>query len=156
MTSRSRVYGGSQAHTATYRSGLEKDNAGLLKRVGQPVIFEQYVIDYIRPESKHKYTPDFLLTNNIIIETKGIFDAADRKKHQLIQKQHPSLDIRFVFSNSRSKLYKGSPTTYAKWCERNGFLYADKLIPKEWISEPVGGRADPFTLLKPKTTGGKL
>lgn len=156
MTTRSRVYGGSRAHTSTYRSGLEKNNAGLLKKEGQPVVFEQYVIGYTKPESKHTYTPDFLLTNYIIIETKGIFDAADRKKHQLIKQQHPSLDIRFVFSNSRSKLYKGSPTTYAKWCERNGYKYADKLIPKEWIMEPIGDREDPFKVLKPKKTGGTL
>lgn len=143
-------------HVKTYRSGLEKDNAGLLKRVGHPIIYEQYIIDYIKPESKHTYCFDFLLTNNIIIETKGIFSVEDRKKHQLIKQQHPSLDIRFVFSNSRSKLYKGSPTTYAKWCERNGFLYADKLIPKEWIMEPTGDREDPLKVLRPKKTGGTL
>lgn len=156
MTTSRRVYGGSATHSATYRSGLEKTNANHLKKLAEPVVYEQYVIDYIRPESQHKYTFDFILSNNIIIETKGIFSVEDRKKHQLIQKQHPTLDLRFVFSNSNSKLYKGSPTTYAKWCERNGFQYADKLIPKEWISEPAGDRADPFTILKPKATGGKL
>ena len=154
MTTRSRVYGGSAAHSATYRSGLEKDNANHLKKLAEPVVYEQYVIDYIRPESQHKYTFDFILSNNIIIETKGIFSVEDRKKHLLIQKQHPTLDLRFVFSNSRGKLFKGSPTTYAKWCERNGFQYADKLIPKEWIKESKSDRPDPFTILKPKTTGG--
>lgn len=152
MTSRTRAYGNSAAHTATFRSGLEKTNADFLKKEGQPVIFEQYLISYTVPESKHTYTPDFLLTNGIIIETKGIFDSADRKKHELIRKQHPELDIRLVFSNSRSKLYKGSPTTYAAWCQKKGFLYADKLIPKEWITEPAGSRIDPLVVLKPKKT----
>lgn len=143
MTKRSRVYGGSAAHTATYRSGLEKQNAALLKKEGHPVVYEQYYVPFVRPESKHKYSPDFIIRNGIIIETKGIFDSDDRKKHELIQKQHPTLDIRFVFSNSRSKLYKGSPTTYALWCTRKGFKYADKLIPKEWLNEPKGDRVDP-------------
>jgi len=82
-----------------------------------------------------KYTPDFLLPNGIIIETKGRFTPADRMKHLAIQKQHPNLDIRFVFSNSKSKLRKGAKTTYADWCDKNGFLYADKDVPQEWLDE---------------------
>tara|TARA_S200002703_G_scaffold24130_1_gene20967 strand:+ start:3495 stop:3842 length:348 start_codon:yes stop_codon:yes gene_type:complete len=85
--------------------------------------------------SYRKYTPDFLLPNGIIIETKGRFTPADRMKHLAIQKQHPNLDIRFVFSNSNSKLRKGAKTTYADWCEKHGFLYADKDVPQEWIDE---------------------
>jgi hypothetical protein len=30
-----------------------------------------------------------------------------------VKDQHPALDIRFVFSNAKAKLRKGSPTTYA-------------------------------------------
>ena len=82
-----------------------------------------------------RYTPDFILPNGIIIETKGRFVAADRKKHLLIQQQHSELDIRFVFSNSRAKLSKGAKSTYGEWCEKHGFLYADKQIPEEWLSE---------------------
>ena len=25
---------------------------------------------------------------------------------------------------------------YADWCERHGFLYANKYIPDEWLEEP--------------------
>ena len=59
------------------------------------------------------YTPDFVLFNGIIIETKGMFTAADRRKHLAIKKQHPKLDIRFVFENSRRKLRKGAKSSYA-------------------------------------------
>ena len=52
-----------------------------------------------------------------------------------IKKQHPNLDIRFVFSNSNSKLRKGAKTTYADWCVKHGFLYADKDVPEEWLIE---------------------
>ena len=82
-----------------------------------------------------KYTPDFIFPNGIIIETKGRFVAADRRKHLEIQKQHPEKDIRFVFSNAKNKLNKGSKTTYAMWCEQKGFKWAEKSIPEEWIKE---------------------
>ena len=76
-----------------------------------------------------------MLPNGIIVESKGRFVVADRKKHLYVQKQHPDLDIRFVFSNSKAKISKGSKTTYADWCSKNRFLFADKLIPEEWINE---------------------
>ena len=90
---------------------------------------------YKIPESVHKYTPDFILSNGIIIEAKGLFEADDRKKHLLIKSQYPHLDIRFVFSNPRNKLYKGSKTTYADWCQKYGFKYASKSIPASWFKE---------------------
>ena len=92
-------------------------------------------MEYTIPESVHKYTPDFVLPNGIIIETKGVWDVEDRKKHILIREQHPELDIRFVFSRSKTPIYKGSKTTYASFCEKNGIKFADKIIPEAWISE---------------------
>tara|TARA_R110002095_G_scaffold124022_1_gene107773 strand:+ start:107 stop:295 length:189 start_codon:yes stop_codon:yes gene_type:complete len=59
----------------------------------------------------------------------------DRQKHILIRKQRPDLDIRFVFDNPNARISKTSKTTYAAWCEKNGFLYARKTIPREWIDE---------------------
>lgn len=41
-----------------------------------------------------------------------------------------------MFSNSKTRISKGSPTTYAAWCEKNGFRYADKFIPQAWLIEP--------------------
>lgn len=75
------------------------------------------------------------LSRKIIVETKGRFVTADRLKHLEIKKQHPRLDIRFVFQNSRQRISKSSKTTYAAWCEKNGFLYADKKIPDAWLEE---------------------
>jgi hypothetical protein len=81
------------------------------------------------------YTPDFVLPNGIIIETKGRFTVADRRKHLLIKKQHPKLDIRFVFENENNKLRKGSKTSYGKWCEKNDFLYCTRVIPQTWLKK---------------------
>jgi hypothetical protein len=114
-----------------YRSGLEERVAKELEQHKVKYKYETLKIKYEVFENR-TYTPDFVLPNNIIVETKGRFTVADRKKHLLIQKQHPLLDIRFVFQNSRAKLYKGSKTTYGEWCDKWGFLYADKSIPEEW------------------------
>jgi hypothetical protein len=118
-----------------WRSGLEEDVAKALTEAGVPFTYEETKINYIKPAREHVYTPDFVLDNGIIIETKGRFMIQDRQKHMLIKKQQPHLDIRFVFSNSSQKLNKGSRTTYAQWCEKNGFLYADKTIPQHWLNE---------------------
>lgn len=98
--------------------------------------YEEVRLGYTKPASTHKYTPDFILPNGVIVETKGLFDSDDRKKHELIRKQHPQLDIRFVFSRSASPIRKGSKTTYAAWCAKLGIPFADKVIPQSWIDEP--------------------
>lgn len=118
-----------------YRSGLEERIAEQLDKLGVDYTYEEVKLKYIKPASQHIYTPDFVLSNGIIIETKGRFLPADRQKHILVKKHNPTLDIRFVFSNSKAKISKASRTTYAMWCEKNGFKYADKTIPQEWIDE---------------------
>lgn len=106
-----------------------------LRVAGIEAEYETTKIKYIKPVTNHSYTPDFKLPNGIYIETKGRFVTADRKKHLLVKEQHPTIDIRFVFSNSRTRISKQSKTTYADWCDKNGFKYADKLIPPAWWKE---------------------
>jgi hypothetical protein len=130
-----------------YRSGLEERTAEHLKDLGVSFEFETLRIPYTVPASEHQYTPDFIVTTKsgktIIVETKGIWDAADRNKHLLIRQQHPELDIRFVFTRSNSRISKTSQTTYADICEgkwRGKFKgvtwkYADKRIPESWLEE---------------------
>jgi hypothetical protein len=118
-----------------YRSGLEETISQLLTENNIDGEYEKHKVKYTIPTTDHVYTPDFKLPNGIFIETKGRFVMEDRKKHLLIKSQHPDIDIRFVFQNSRNKIRKGSPTTYADWCKKHGFLYADKTIPQEWLFE---------------------
>jgi hypothetical protein len=117
-----------------YRSGLEVKVTEYLKEHKIPVKYEAIKIEW-EDLMYRTYTPDFVLPNGIIIETKGRFTSDDRRKHKLIKKQHPDLDIRFVFTNSKAKLSKGAKTTYAIWCERNNFLYADRIPPLQWLKE---------------------
>ena len=116
-----------------FKSGLEENISNQIASKGIEVKYESEKVAYIIPASEHTYNPDFKLPNGIIIETKGRFVIADRKKHLLVKQQHPELDIRFVFTNSKNKINKKSKTTYADWCEKNGFKYADKEIPEEWF-----------------------
>ena len=120
-----------------FRSGLEVAMATSLTLAGIAYEYETLKLKFIEPAKLRTYTPDFkILSNGIIIETKGRFETADRQKHLLVQAQHPELDIRFVFSNSKSKINPRSPTSYADWCVKNNFKYADKTCPAAWLAEP--------------------
>jgi|TARA_R110002012_G_scaffold267831_1_gene451753 hypothetical protein len=123
-----------QARKHGYRSGLEHKLSIYLDELKQNYGYESIKIEW-EDLAYRTYTPDFILDNGIIIETKGRFLAADRRKHLAIKKQHPKLDIRFVFTNSRAKLRKGAKSNYAEWCIRYGFLYYDRIIPEDWLKE---------------------
>lgn len=122
-----------------YKSGLEETISRQIEDAGLVVRYEQDKINYVWPERASVYTPDFALPSSdggvFFLETKGRWTVDDRHKHLLIKQQHPDLDIRFVFSNQNSKLYKGSPTTYAQWCDKHGFRYANRTIPEAWLEE---------------------
>lgn len=123
-----------------YAGGLELkiaqalEASGLIK--GKGFRYEPCRIPFKKPSTTAHYKPDFILENGIIIEGKGRFASADRQKHLLVQVQHPGLDVRFVFSNPNTRIGKGSATTYAMWCDRNGFKYAKGSPPVEWLKEP--------------------
>lgn len=118
------------------RSGLERAIKGQLIAAGIEFQYEGLSIPFVQPEKQRRYTPDFILWNGIVVETKGRFLTADRQKHLLIQRQYPDLDLRFVFSRATTRISKKSRTTYGLWCEAKGFLYADKTIPEAWLTEP--------------------
>lgn len=101
---------------------------------GIPYEEENRKVEYLDPTT-HTYTPDIELPNGILIEVKGFFQGKDRVKHLRVQQQHTELDIRFIFQNPKNKIVKGRPTTYAMWCDKHGFKWAEKLIPQEWIDE---------------------
>ena len=117
-----------------YRSGLEIKVKDYLKEHKVKFKYEAIKIEW-EDLMYRTYTPDFVLPNGLIIEEKGLFTPSDRRKHVAIKKQHPNLDIRFVFESSKRKLSKGAKSTYATWCEKNKFLYADRIVPEEWLKE---------------------
>jgi hypothetical protein len=118
-----------------YRSGFEHKISEQLEQQSIDPQYEKTVVKYIVPARDSKYTVDFTLPNGILIETKGRWMPDDRKKHLLVKEQHPDLDIRIVFQSAKSKLRKGSKTTYADYCDKHGIMWAEKTIPQAWIDE---------------------
>ena len=133
----------STAYRLGFRSGLEEKVADQIKKAGLQVTYETDTVIYRIPARDHKYTPDFKLQKPgggfFYVETKGIWTVQDRAKILLCIEQNPGIDIRMVFSNQNSRLYKGSPTTYAMYCEKNGIKYAHKWIPDDWLDEARQG-----------------
>ena len=134
-----------------YRSVLELIDSQYLDT--KKIVFKYEAIKIEWEDLAYRtYTPDFVLPNNIIIEVKGRFITQDRRKHREIKRQHPHLDIRFVFENSKRKLYKGAKTTYKEWCERYGFLYYDRIIPESWLKEKKQPKLKKFIAFTEKRT----
>ncbi len=68
------------------------------------------------------YTPDFIdRAAKHIVEGKGLFDAADRRKMLAVKAAHPDYSIEIWFTNPDKPICKGSKTTYRAWCEKHGF-----------------------------------
>lgn len=132
-----------------YRSKLEEHIAKDLQDKGVAFDFEPKwgKIAYTVPSKQSLYNPDFYVKTKsgktIIVEGKGLWIYEDRFKHYLLKIADPDLDIRFVFSNSKNRIRKGSKTTYADICNGLGrgmfkgmkWKYADKKVPQEWLDE---------------------
>ncbi len=131
MTRRRKKKQSPSRRTSNFRSGFEAKTANYLRRLGIEFEYESMKIEYMKIAT---YTPDFILPNGIIVETKGLWTSEDRTKHLLIREQHPELDVRLCFQNASNKLRKGSKTSYAMWCEKKGIKYCDKTIPKSWLN----------------------
>jgi hypothetical protein len=129
----------------TFRSGLEDKHSKQIEEAGLEVIYEKDRYFYQVPQRQSRYTPDFKLPKIggfFYIESKGIWDVQSRQKHLLLKEQYgDELDVRFVFSNQKARLYKKSPTTYAAYCEKHGFQYAHKVIPQDWLQEALNASA---------------
>jgi predicted small secreted protein len=124
----------------TLKSGLEEVVYTYLTKNKCTFKYEGLKVTYFQPEIKKTYKPDFPIKGSFIVETKGAFNSADRKKMKLVKSQNPKLDIRFIFSNSKTKIGKKSKTTYAKWCELNDFPYhciysTKEVFPTQWLKE---------------------
>ena len=114
-----------------FRSKLEEKVATLLKELGVSYEYESTQIPYV---IQHNYTPDFLLPNHVYLETKGYWDAADRRKILAVKKANPEIDLRMVFQSPYNTISKKSKTTYAKWCEKHDIPWTSyHEIPLDWL-----------------------
>ena len=118
-----------------YRSGLETKFQAACESQGWNLPYEIDKIKYVIPASNHTYTPDFTVTENIYIETKGLWTGADRKKAVLIKQQHPHISILYVLQRNQG-LSKKSSTTYLDWAakhELDACLFSDTAHWQDYI-----------------------
>ena len=116
--------------TTKYRSKFEARLAPALLINGYK--YEATKLQYIVPESKHNYTPDFI-KDKTIIELKGRWTREDRKKILYIHSQYLDYNLIMVFQNPNLPIYKGSKVTYAKFCDKMNI----KWIPHSKLLEVI-------------------
>jgi hypothetical protein len=119
------------------RSGFELKAAKHMDSLNVDYEYETLKLSYEIPASIHVYTPDFRLPNGIIVEAKGRFTPADRRKMALVIEQHPDKDIRLLFMIDNT-LSKVSKTKYSDWCTKRGIKCVVSRageIPQEWFDE---------------------
>jgi hypothetical protein len=143
----------SKAVAAGYRSGLEHKFSDILKKSEyNDFQYEAIKLQYIQPQQRRFYLPDFYLPKyDLYIETKGRLTSSDRKKMLLVLEQHPDLNFLFVFGQPNNKIDKRSSTTYAAWCEKNNILWCSiddfEENPKKCLSSLI----KKYKVGKPKT-----
>ena len=102
---------------------------------GVPYQYEPEKIPYY---VERHYIPD-LAVDTMIVELKGYFRQDSQRKMKAIKAQYPDKDIRFVFQNAKAtiqgakKRKDGSKMTCSEWADRNGFVWAEGTVPKEWL-----------------------
>lgn len=109
-----------------HRSGFEQSGQLILQSAGVGFEYEpkDKKLTYVKPETTHKYLPDYIIkTNGYHFEFKGLFTATDRKKILYVIEQNPSVKLIMVFQQPNKKLSKASKTTYAMWCDKNNIRW---------------------------------
>jgi len=115
-----------------FKSGLEEKVSDLLCELGVHYEYEGLSLPFT---IKHLYTPDFVLPNGIVLETKGYWKPEDRRKIRQVVTENPHIDLRMVFQDPYKKISKKSKTTYAKWCTRYNIKWcAYHAIPVDWLT----------------------
>jgi hypothetical protein len=131
-----------------FASKFEARVAGELDAANVSYTYETYSYEYDEPLRKNRarcadcdstdllrtgwYTPDFFLESGVVIETKGRFTAADRRKMLAVKEQHPDLNIVMLFMRD-NKIHRNSKTFYSDWCMEHGFDFAIGSPKEEWL-----------------------
>lgn len=132
------------------RSKFERRLAKKLDEKGVNYEYEKWSYEYDEPVKQRRarcldcggtnlvrsawYTPDFFISSGFIVEAKGRFTAADRRKMLAVREFHPELADKLVMVFMRdNKIHKNSDTTYSMWCEAQGIDYAIDEFKEEWL-----------------------
>lgn len=114
------------------KSGFERSFLANLKSRGIAVRYESKEVPYVLART---YNPDFeIVDHGFFIETKGLLDRDSKAKMLAVKRQHPELDIRFVFMKADKRI-PGTKQTHSQWAEKNGFKWAEGIAPEEWFND---------------------
>ena len=106
-----------------FRSIFESQVARSLELAGVDFKFEATRLTYNTPRI---YIADFTLPNGVLVETKGYFPSADRRKMLAVKKAHPELHIHLLFQNAANKIGKSkNALTYGAWATKYHFPWAE-------------------------------
>lgn len=135
-----------------YASKFEGRIAAKLDEANVKYNYEEFSYEYDEPLRKNRahcedcgstalvrtgwYTPDFFLETGVIIETKGRFTAADRRKMLAVKRDHPDVNIVMLFMRD-NKIHRNSKTYYSDWCMEHGYDFAIGEPKEEWLYEKV-------------------
>lgn len=105
------------------------------KVLGNRAKYEPDKIRFVQPAVERTYIPDWKIGEHVYIETKGKLDLETRKKMVWVKDQHPHCKFYILFQNAFNRITKRSNTTYADWCDRNGFEWGHfpDGIPEHWF-----------------------
>ena len=104
-----------------FKSGLERRFAELLLKNGVTAEYEADRLPFVR--TAH-YTPDWKVSDNLYIETKGYFSPRNRGDLLSFREQHPEIEIFLLFAEANNRLSSKSKTTYGEWADRHGFRWS--------------------------------
>ncbi len=114
-----------------FRSGFERTLDLQLRASGVEYDYEKARIPYIL---SYNYIPDFFIhKTGIYVEAKGFLRSTDQIKMRAVKRQHPELDIRFVFYEADKKV-PYTKSSHGQWADRHGFPWAERRIPEEWFN----------------------
>ena len=113
-----------------FKSGFERTVAANLTMRKVKFTYEELSLPYTLNGNYH---PDFVLKDSgIIVEVKGFLDKDSKRKMIAVKKQHPDLDIRFLFASADKKV-PGTKQSHGQWAKKNGFEFAEVEIPDSWL-----------------------
>jgi hypothetical protein len=117
-----------------FRSKFEASLADWFEKNNILYEYEPCKIKYTVPAVVRSYTPDWRIGDTILVESKGMFKYEDMRKMILLQEQHPDTPILLIFQNSKTKIRKGSPTSYGDWATKHNFKWVDaKQLTKDFF-----------------------
>jgi hypothetical protein len=135
------------------RSKFEDTVAGWLDAEGITYQYEPWQLEYQEPLRKNLaecgdcgssnllrtgwYTPDFVLDSGLIIEAKGRFTAADRRKMLAVIEGHPDERIVMLFMRD-NRIHRRSQTYYSDWCMERDIDYDIGQLKQEWLTYEQG------------------